>query len=163
MVIGHPAQLIHRIFDSALIGWSWRICTAHLLEVFIDQKPSTPWFHRMFVHLKTPIPSCSIAFSSSALRSGPVRFLHIFFAGPRPVRSYKFPEPKKTGPEPVKTDENQFKPVRTSPGINVVKHSLNQNILQMCVKINCRPLFYVYFKPLTIQIGWELNKLFYIS
>ena len=71
--------------------------------------------------------------------------------------------PKKTGPEPVKTDENQFKPVRTSPGINVLKHSLNQIILQMFVKDNCRPLLYVYFKPLTIQIGWELNKLFYIS
>ena len=30
----------------------------------------------------------------------------------------------------------------------------------MFVEINCRSLFYVYFKPLTIQIGWELNKLF---
>ena len=64
MVIGHPAQLIHRIFDSALIGRSRRIHTMHLLGVFIDWEPSTPWFHCMFVHLKTPIPSCSIAFSS---------------------------------------------------------------------------------------------------
>ena len=89
----------------------------------------------------------------SALRSSPVRFLH-FFAGPRPVWSLKFPEPKKTGPEPVKTGSNRF---GTCPGINVLKHSLNQNILQMFVKIDCRPLFYVYFKPLTIQISCELN------
>ena len=34
--------------------------------------------------------------------------------------------------------------------------------MQMFVQINCRQLFHVYFKPLTIQIGWELNKLFYI-
>ena len=59
----------------------------------------------------------------------------------------------------MKTGSDWF---RTSPGINVLKHSLNQIILQMFVKINCRPLFYVYFKPLTIQIGCELNKLFYI-
>ena len=64
MVIGRPAQLIPRIFNGTLIGWSQRIHTAHLLGVFIAQKPSTPWFHRMFVHLETPTPSCSIAFSS---------------------------------------------------------------------------------------------------
>ena len=63
MVIGRPAQLIPRIFDGALMGWSWRIHTMHLLRFFIDRKPSTLWFHRMFVHLETLIPSYSIAFS----------------------------------------------------------------------------------------------------
>ena len=85
------------------------------------------------------------------VQSGPI--FARFFAGPRPDRSQKFPEPQKTRLEPVKTDENRFKPVQTSPGINVLKHSLNQIILQMFVNVNCRPLFYVYFKPLTIQMG----------
>ena len=87
--------------------------------------------------------------SNSTLRSGAVRFLHFF------CRTETVPvlEVSRTGPEPVKTDENRFKQVRTGPEINVLKYSLNKNILQMFVKVNCRPLFYVYFKPLTIQIG----------
>ena len=86
---------------------------------------------------------------SSTLRSGPVLFLHVFLQD----RDRTGSEPKKTGPEPVKTNENRFRLVQTSPRINVLIHSLNQNILQMFVKVNCRPLFYVYFKPLIIQIG----------
>ena len=75
MVIGPPVQLILRVFDSALIGWSKRIHAAHLLGVFIGRKPSTPWFHRMFMHLETLTPSCSIAFSSIL---GPCHLRSIF-------------------------------------------------------------------------------------
>ena len=63
----------------------------------------------------------------SALRSGPVRFLYVFLQDRDQTGPRSFQNPKKTGPEPVKTDENRFKlePVRTGPGINVLKHSLN--------------------------------------
>ena len=47
---------------------------------------------------------------------------------------------QKNRPEPAKTDENRFKLVQTGPEINVLKHSLNQNILQIFVRVNYRPL-----------------------
>jgi hypothetical protein len=46
----------------------------------------------------------------------------------RPDWFLKFSKFKKTRPEPVKTDENQFKPVQTGPGINVLKCGLNQQL-----------------------------------
>ena len=100
-------------------------CTSNNIFPFAYRKsslnlmPTQPFPEFSFSYVTNSF-DCPVV--SSALRSSPVRFLHVFFAGPR-------------------------------PGINVLKHSLNQNILQMFVKVNCRPLFYVYFKPLTIQTG----------
>ena len=85
----------------------------------------------------------------------------IFQMNRGPVRSQKFPEPKKCGPGLQKTTKNQSKPVCSGPGLNVLKSSLNQQ--RYIVRINYSLIFYVNVKPIIIKIGWELNKLWYIS
>ena len=59
---------------------------------------------------------------SSALRSGPVRFLHLFCR----IETGLVLEVSRTQKNQTGTGKNRWKPVWTGPGINVLKHNLNK-------------------------------------